>query len=278
MTDIAPESQTTTDDPTTWVPRPRTSPATTVPEPTPVAEPAPGQETKTGSNSAEPDSASPEEGAEPWPESVQASSAHESLDHPAEVPVHPSAEPDRLSAIEQSLADALTATRSFADRAAFYETLVRQLQSRVEALQVDQIQELLGPVLQRLAVMLTHVSESLARAQQQDPGYDASVEFEYFESTIIEMLALVNVDSVGAAPGVPFDRTLHAARLSVTTDDPALDGTIAKVMRQGLVRTGAERAFLPAQVCVNRYVPPPPESPGPSANPPETTVQQGEPQ
>lgn len=143
--------------------------------------------------------------------------------------------------------------RAFTERAEFYEDLVRQLQSRVEFLQTDQVQQLLGPVLTRLAVLLTQTADSAALARAHGEGYQADVEFEYFHDALIETLDLIGVESVGATVGDAFDKSVHASRKSVRTGERDQDWTVAKVLRQGLARPGAERAFQPAQVAVYRY-------------------------
>ncbi len=155
--------------------------------------------------------------------------------------------------IAQLLGDLDGSVRAFADRAEFYEDLVHKLQNRVESLQVDQVQQLLGPVLTRLAILITQSADAAQLARIHGEGYQADVEFEYFHDALLETLDLVGVESVGAAPGAPFDRSMHASRKTVRTGEQGLDWTIAKVLRQGLVRAGAERAFLPAQVSVYRY-------------------------
>lgn len=143
--------------------------------------------------------------------------------------------------------------RAFTDRAEFYENLVRKLQNRVESLQVDQVQQLLGPVLTRLAILITQSADAAQLAQMHGEGYRADVEFEYFHDALIETLDLIGVESVGASPGAVFDRSVHASRKTVRTGDHGLDWTVAKVLRQGLIRPGSQRAFLPAQVSVYRY-------------------------
>jgi len=90
-------------------------------------------------------------------------------------------------------------------------------------------------------------------ARAHGEGYQADVEFEFFHDSLIEALDLIGIDSVGVKPGDTFDRAVHASRKSVRTGERALDWTVAKVLRQGLIRPGAERAFLPAQVSVYRY-------------------------
>lgn len=99
--------------------------------------------------------------------------------------------------------------------------------------------------------LLVVLTVGLARAHGE--GYQADVEFEFFHDSLIEALDLIGIDSVGAKPGDTFDRAIHASRKTVRTGERALDWTVAKVLRQGLIRPGAERAFLPAQVSVYRY-------------------------
>ena len=143
--------------------------------------------------------------------------------------------------------------QAFSERAEFYENLVRQLQSRIELLRADQIQQFFGPVLTRMALLLTQAADSAELARAQGEGYKADVEFDYFHDVLIESLDLLGVESVGVRVGDAFDRVLHAARKTTRTGVRDLDWTVARVLRQGLKRSGAERAFLPAQVTVYRY-------------------------
>lgn len=167
--------------------------------------------------------------------------------------------------------DLRTATETFSARADFYEHQVRLLQQRIEILQADQVQQLLGPAFQRLAILLTQAADSAGRARRDHGTYQADVEFDYFHDLVLETLHLMNADSVEALPGAAFDRTLHAARKTVATPDASLDGTVAKVLRQGVIRHGADRAFIPAQVSVYRYSAsaPPAVSPDTSVNTPQ---------
>ncbi|MDR2377833.1 MAG: hypothetical protein LBD70_00185 [Bifidobacteriaceae bacterium] len=157
--------------------------------------------------------------------------------------------------------------RRFAARTDFFENLVRQLQARITELQADQILQLLGPAFQRLVILLTQSADAAQAARNQPEGYRAEVEFEYFYEAVVESLELMGVESVDAKVGDPFDRVRHATRRSVATGDPALEWTVARVMRQGLARPGAERAFIPAQVAVYRHdpaLPPPKPEPEPA--------------
>ncbi|OYN93377.1 hypothetical protein CGZ95_18615 [Enemella evansiae] len=168
---------------------------------------------------------------------------------------------DRLDVIERNLADILATTATFRAHSDFYEDLVRKQQQRIETLQTDQIQALLGPILQGLAALLTQASDAANRALARGDDRQVFDDFIYFHDAVEQALGLVGVNSVGALPGGEFDRATHAARRSIDTPDEALGGTIARVMRQGLVREGGERAFLPAQVTVYRYKAPDPVGP-----------------
>ena len=103
--------------------------------------------------------------------------------------------------IAELLGDLDDNVRAFTDRAEFYEDLVRKLQNRVESLQVDQVQQLLGPVLTRLAILITQSADAAQLARIHGEGYRADVEFEYFHDALIETLDLIGVESVGASPG-----------------------------------------------------------------------------
>lgn len=142
---------------------------------------------------------------------------------------------------------------AFAERSSFYEQLVRQLQARVEILQTDQTQQLLGPVFQRLASLLTDSAGAAEGARAQQGDFRADIEFDYFTDAILETLDLMAAQSVEAKVGDTFDRARHASLNSVPTLDQSLDWTLAKVVRQGIIRHGAERAFIPAKVTVYRY-------------------------
>lgn len=166
----------------------------------------------------------------------------------------PAAEPEVTNA---ELAELIRGIRgelgAIAERSSFYEQLVRQLQARVESLQTDQVQQLLGPVFQRLASLLTDSVGAAEGARAQEGDFRADIEFDYFTDAIVETLDLMAAQSVDAKVGDAFDRARHASLNSVPTLDQSLDWTLAKVIRQGIIRHGAERAFIPAKVTVYRY-------------------------
>lgn len=144
--------------------------------------------------------------------------------------------------------------QGFHARAENYEQIVRQMQSRIEQLQGDQVQALLKPVIQRFASLHAQATESSDKARER--GEAAEKDFSFFAVAIQEALGLVDIESVEAAPSVEFDPKKHHASRIVRTDDPALDRRVQRVLRQGFTYVGAPRVFLPAQVSVFRYEPP----------------------
>lgn len=141
----------------------------------------------------------------------------------------------------------------FHDRAANYEKIVRQMQTRIEHLQGDQIQALLKPVIQRFAGLHAQAIEACGHAR--DRGEAAEKDFSFFAVAIEEALGLVDIESVQAAPSTEFDPRKHHVARVVTTDVQELDGRIQRVLRQGFTYVDAPRVFMPAQVSVYRYEP-----------------------
>lgn len=141
--------------------------------------------------------------------------------------------------------------QGFHARAENYEQIVRQMQSRIEQLQGDQVQALLKPVIQRFAGLHAQAVEASEKARER--GESAEKDFGFFAVAIEEALSLVDIESVGAAPDVEFDSGKHHASRIVPTADPGLDKRVLRVLRQGFTYVGAPRVFLPAQVSVYRF-------------------------
>jgi len=139
---------------------------------------------------------------------------------------------------------------AFHDRAEQYEARIRSMQAQIEDLQRDQVQALLKPIITKLAALHAHAAEAEARAA--DAPETALKDLSFFGVSIEETLGLLDVDSVGATPGAPFDVTRHHAVRSVATTDAAADRTIQRVIRQGFGYAGAPRVLLPAQVAIFR--------------------------
>ncbi|CUR58054.1 Molecular chaperone GrpE (Heat shock protein) [metagenome] len=144
--------------------------------------------------------------------------------------------------------------QAFHVRAENYEQVIRQMQSRIEQLQGDQVQALLKPVIQRFAGLHAQATEASEKAR--DRGEAGEKDFSFFAVAIEEALGLVDIESVAAAPSVEFDSRRHHASRIVPTADPELDNRVQRVLRQGFTYADAPRVFLPAQVSVYRYEPP----------------------
>lgn len=155
---------------------------------------------------------------------------------------------DAVAAALQGLAVQI---QGFHARAENYEQIVRQMQNRIEQLQGDQVQALLKPVIQRFAGLHAQAAEASAKAKER--GELSAKELGFFVVAIEQALDLMGIETVGAAPAVPFDPSRHHATKVVPTDDPELDKSIEAVLRQGFTYAGAPRVFLPAQVSVYRY-------------------------
>lgn len=139
----------------------------------------------------------------------------------------------------------------FHERSERQEQIVRAMQERISALQGDQVLALLKPALLRFARLHAQAQDSAARAHER--GEKAENDFAFFVTSVEEALGLLDLDSIGAEVGAPFDSSLHAATEAVPTGDPALDRTIAQVVRQGFTYSDAKRVTLPAQVTVYRF-------------------------
>lgn len=139
----------------------------------------------------------------------------------------------------------------FHTRAESYEQIVRQMQSRIEQLQGDQVQALLKPVIQRLARLHAQAAEASRAASER--GETKANDFDYFVLAIEDALGLIGIESVGAVPSQEFDSGKHHAIRSVGTHEPEQDKRIERVLVQGFTYLGAPRVLLPAQVSVFSY-------------------------
>jgi molecular chaperone GrpE (heat shock protein) len=179
-----------------------------------------------------------------------------------------------LSSLTASIDTLGQQVRAFHTRAESYEQIIRQMQSRVEELQGDQVKALLKPVIQRLAGL--HAQATEAAEQARDRGESAEKDFSFFAVAIEEALGLVDIESVGVSASAQFDPgKQHAARV-VPTSEPDLDRRVERVLRQGFTYVGATRVFLPAQVSVYRYEAPPSDTSEPAGDGNNPEIEPGE--
>lgn len=169
------------------------------------------------------------------------------------------------SAPEIDLATAMTALAAAVDavasqasqfhaRSEHQEHLIREMQSRIENLQGDQIRVLLKPLIQALATLHSQSAEAETRAGER--GDESERDFEFFSTKLEEALSLLDIEPVGAQVGGVFDAKVHHATRVVATDDETRDRTIQRVLRQGFIYTGSTRPLLPAQVSIFKFEPP----------------------
>ncbi|WP_244928758.1 nucleotide exchange factor GrpE [Nocardioides sp. W7] len=144
-------------------------------------------------------------------------------------------------------------TARFHERSAAQEDTIRHLHARVEELQADQVRTLLKPVIQRMAALHAQSGEAADRAKEA--GESAERDLAYFAVALEDALGLLDIESIGAATGQMFDASRHHAVQVAATDQPELDRTIFRVLRQGFTYSGAERVLLPAQVVIHRHEP-----------------------
>lgn len=164
---------------------------------------------------------------------------------------------DAAAAIAANLAPLLSGIEAglgrFNDRFAAYEQRTQDLHSRVEELQQDQVRQLLKPAFERLATLHAEALRTSEAKAVSDPS--TAEDFSFFATSIEEMMALYDLDPVGAAVDGAFDARIHHAQRAIPTADETQGGTIQRVIRQGFSFAGAARVFLPARVSVYKYVP-----------------------
>ena len=153
---------------------------------------------------------------------------------------------DELASLRAAVESCNEAVRGFG-------SITAQMQERIEELQRDQLKLLLKPLYERVATVIAQAEALAITSAAVDEGI--AEDFTHFSRELEAVLEMYDVESVGAAPGAPFDPRLHHAALRVDTADPTLDRTIQKVVRQGWTAVGSPRVLLPARVVVRRYVP-----------------------
>lgn len=157
---------------------------------------------------------------------------------------------DVLASIEERLTRIESGVYQFNDRAKELEGNNLKMHDLVSGLRSDSVVHALKPALERLAGLNI---QALNCAEDAAGDGTARTDFLGFADEIDEIFSLYDFNSVEAQVGSPFDRSFHAAVQRKKTSDPEFDGKIARVIRQGYAATGAERAFLHAQVAVYRY-------------------------
>lgn len=225
------------------------SPSPTVPETDPAHE-APDHETQTferetvaAVGTADVDT----------PADLFAETATEDLDEGTSSPADTAESPlgETLASIEASLT-------AFHERARALERTNENLYALTQKLQEDSVFDMLRPLFERLSAL--HANALDCASFTKDPS--AHDDFHDLAEQVLSIFQLFDIESVEAEVGGTFESRLHNAFQKKTTDDESKDGTIARVRRQGFIRSGRERVYLPAQVAVYRYSAPAAEPAG----------------
>ncbi len=234
----------------------------------PDAEPALGLAAPTSSGSSRLTASGGHSFAAPAQEAADEKSGREEPPSPSEValeataaatPVATEDVPNRevLAEIDRvRQAVAILGERSRAD-----QDLVARMQARIEALHADQVRTLLGPVITELAGTHAAFVEASKRDYENLGAERLSKEFALLGDRIEGALDLLGAISIGAKPGETFDSRRHTAVRQTTTSSPALDKTIAEVLRQGFLFQHDGKVALYARVAVYRYEPAPGAAP-----------------
>ena len=162
---------------------------------------------------------------------------------------------DEFTALTAELRQLRRAVEGFHDRSQAQEDVIGRMQARIEELQADQVRALLGPVATQLATLHGELSEFAGRDPAATTAEQVLKEVGLLLPRVEAGLESLGMETVDAAPGVPFDRRRHTATRRVPTIDPALDQTVATVVRQGFAAEGAARAAVMARVSVYEYAP-----------------------
>lgn len=142
-----------------------------------------------------------------------------------------------------------------AERLKAEQQLTARMQERIDALQRDQVRALLGPAVTELANLHAAVAEA-ARRDYESLGPDRiRKEFDLLADQVERTIDLLGAETIDARPGDPFDMRQHSAAKQVPTADPALDKTIAAVLRQGFRFDPDSKPALYARVTVFAFDP-----------------------
>lgn len=119
-----------------------------------------------------------------------------------------------------------------------------QLHAENQVLRGGELRTALAPLIRGLARVADDLDR--IRATRADDA-----DLLHVENRIREVLHDAGVSTVSPQPGDPFDPARHQAAGAAPTGDPALDRTIAQVVRSGLVQDDG-RVLRPADVLVHR--------------------------
>lgn len=158
---------------------------------------------------------------------------------------------DDTRRIETERLDELTtAIERMTSRLAADQDVIGRMQSRIEALQGDQVRALLGPAVTELANLHAAIAEAAGRDYERLGLDRVRKEFDLLGDRVESAIDVLGAVSIDARVGDTFDSRSHQAVKHVPTADPALDKTVAAVLRQGFTFDPDARPALHARVQV----------------------------
>lgn len=148
---------------------------------------------------------------------------------------------------------------------------VENVDKRVDALE-EQLQgyrdetarTFLQPVFNEMIGIYTDLLQSADFASEDDADT-----FRGFADHLSYLFTKLDLEVIPTDEDAAFDAKFHASVQKKKSDDEALNGAIARVVRHGLRVVGADRALVPARVAVYKYQAPaaPAESELPTVEP-----------
>lgn len=153
-----------------------------------------------------------------------------------------------LSAQQEAAASAIRDLGQIVNR---YEERIVALQEENAELKKLQISKLFAPVFKTLAAIATDAYKAGQDVERY--GEETAADYLHFRDQIDDALDMMDRTLVRAEPGVRFDPAIHQAVRTRPTSDPAQDGLVAHLVRDGVRELDSERAVPPAQVFVYAY-------------------------
>ena len=165
--------------------------------------------------------------------------------------------PGAPDGVEPALAELSAAVRELAgaadryhDRAAQRESVIDYLRSELEMLRRGERRGMLRPLLTEMCRLRNDLLRQAATLPQDYDAEQAAKLLISFAETVELALEGNGVVSYAPGEGDPFDPRRHRRLRGAESDDPALAGRIADVLRDGYLDIEADSPVVPAEVTV----------------------------
>ena len=153
----------------------------------------------------------------------------------------------RLSTLEETIGSLRASFDERLQYDAVKEKAFDVLYAKLREQENDQSASLKRNLIRSLLLLHDHMQAAEAALEEDSPGKQRMGELR---TELLDILYAEDVEPLTAA-GVEFDRTRQQALGFVTTDDPALDNTVERILREGFSQGG--RVLRPQAVMVRRF-------------------------